>query len=120
MQLDEMASISIYFWVNKIGGHLSCDFYTYYSIVKKQVDAEEAARHSHFEKLNFDAVKEVIRHEGIACEFKWGDGGWDIFLTEEEFEMAKRELEGMKSAGGYVSSLKVFEGEAAVKVFYFP
>jgi hypothetical protein len=102
------------------GGHLSCDFYTYCSVVKKQFDAEEAARHSHFEKLNFDAVKEVIRHEGINCEFKWGDGGWDVFLTEEEFESAKRELEGMKSAGGFVSTLKVFEEGAAAKVFSLP
>ena len=36
------------------GGHLSCDFYSYFFEVEKRYDAEEAARHSHFEKLNFD------------------------------------------------------------------
>ena len=69
--------------------------------------------------VDFDAVKEVIRREEIECEFKWGEnGGWDVFLTDEEFEWAKRELEGMKAAGGCVSTLKIFEGEAAAKVFY--
>jgi hypothetical protein len=85
-------------------------------MVQKQYDADEAARHSHFEKLNFDAVREVIRREKIDCEFEWGEGGWDVFLTDEEFELAKRELEGMKSAGGCVSTLKIFEGDSAAKV----
>jgi hypothetical protein len=67
--------------------------------------------------MNFDAVRRVIDREKIECEFKWGDGGWDIFLTDEEFEWAKRELEGMKAAGGYVSTLKIFEGDVAAKVF---
>lgn len=68
--------------------------------------------------MNFEAVKEIIDSEEIDCEFKWGDnGGWDIFLTDEQFEWAKRELEGMKSAGGYVSTLKIFEGDVAAKVF---
>jgi glycine/D-amino acid oxidase-like deaminating enzyme len=99
-----------------VGGHLSCNFYSYFSTVEKQYDANEAALHSYFEKLNFDAVRQLIYREHIDCEFKWEDGGWDVFLTDEEFEWAKRELEGMKSAGGYVSSLKIFEGEAAAKV----
>jgi hypothetical protein len=100
-----------------VGGHLSCNFYSYYSTVEKQYDAEEAACQSYFEKLNFDAVRDVITRENINCEFKWGEnGGWDVFLTDEEFEHAKRELEGMKSACGYVSTLRIFEGEAAAKV----
>ena len=83
----------------------------------EQYDVQEAVRHSYFEKLNFESVRECIRREKINCEFKWEkDGGWDVFLTDEEFERAKRELEGMKSAGGYVSTLKIFSGEAATKV----
>jgi hypothetical protein len=85
-------------------------------MVSKQYDDAEAALHSHFEKLNFEAVKEVIEREKIECEFKWGEGGWDVFLTDEGFEAAKRELEGMKAAGGYVETLKIFEGKEAIKV----
>jgi hypothetical protein len=99
------------------GGHLSCNFYSGFSVVEKQYDAKEAALHSHFEKLNFDAVREVIAQEELDCEFKYGEGGWDVFLTDEEFELAKRELEGMRDAGGYTSTLKIFEGEAASKVY---
>src|ERR1700738_4439805 len=99
-----------------VGGHLSCDFYSYYSAVEKQYCAEEAARHSHFEKLNFESIKEVILREGIECEFTWKEGGWNIFLTDEEFHNAKRELEKMKDAGGYVETLKVFSGQAACQV----
>ena len=101
-----------------VGGHLSCNFYSGFSVVEKQYDAKEAALHSHFEKLNFDAVREVIGQEQLDCEFKYGDGGWDVFLTEEEFELAKRDLEGMTAAGGYTSTLKIFEGEAAAKVTF--
>ena len=86
--------------------------------MEKQYDAKEAALHSHFETLNFDAVREVIGQEQLDCEFKYGDGGWDVFLTEEEFELAKRDLEGMTAAGGYTSTLKIFEGEAAAKVTF--
>jgi hypothetical protein len=88
--------------------------------VKKQYDEMEAALHSHFEKLNFEAVRRVIELEGLDCEFTYRDGGWDVFLTDEEFELAKRDLEGMKAAGGYVSTLKIFEGEAAAKVLPLP
>ena len=95
---------------------MSCDFYSYCSIVAGQYGKEEAARHSYFEKLNFEAVKELIQREGIECEFKYTGGGWDVFLTDEEFSAAKRELERMKAAGGYTSSIKVFEGDAAAKV----
>ena len=95
---------------------MSCDFYSYCSVVEKQYCKEEVARHSHFERLNFDAVKEVIQREGIECEFKQTGGGWDIFLTEEEFNAAKREVERMKAAGGYTSSLKIYEGKTAAKV----
>jgi hypothetical protein len=84
--------------------------------VQGQYNQKEAARHSHFERLNFEAVKEVIQREGIDCEFKETGGGWDVFLTDEEFSAAKREVERMKAAGGYTSSIKVFEGEAAAKV----
>lgn len=70
--------------------------------------------------MNFDAIRDVVRREEIDCEFKWGDnGGWDVFLTDEEFEWGKRELEGMKAAGGYTSTLKIFEQESAAKVFLF-
>src|SRR5271156_3645719 len=85
-------------------------------MVSKQYDDAEAALHSHFENLNFDAVKEVIDREKIDCEFKWGEGGWDVFLNEEGFEAAKRELEGMKAAGGYVETLRIFRGKEAIKV----
>ena len=84
--------------------------------MEKQYDAEEAALHSHFEKLNFEAVRELILREKIDCEFKWTQKGWDVFLTEEEFQLAKLKLEGMKRAGGYVSTLKIFEGKEAAKV----
>jgi hypothetical protein len=96
---------------------LSCNFYSYCSTVEEQYGAEEAARQSHFEKLNFEAIRKVIGNEGIDCEFTWKEGGWDIFLTEEEFQNAKREVERMKAAGGYVETLKVYEGQAACKVF---
>ena len=99
-----------------LGGHFSCNFYSGFSVVEKQYDAKEAALHSHFEKLNFDAVREVIAQEELDCEFKYGERGWDVFLTDEEFELAKRDLEGMRAAGGYTSTLKIFEGEAASKV----
>jgi hypothetical protein len=99
-----------------VGGHLSCDFYSYYSTVEKQYCAEEAARHSHFEKLNFQAIRDLIWGEKIDCEFKWNEGGWDVFLTDEEFSNAKREVERMKAVGGHVASLKVFEGQAAARV----
>lgn len=101
-----------------VGGHLGADFYSYYSTVEKQYDGEEAARHSFFQKLNFDTVVDVIRRENIVCEFKWGEGGWDVFLTEAEYKWAKQELEGMKSAGGYVSSIEMFEGKAAAEVYF--
>jgi hypothetical protein len=101
-----------------VGGHLSVDLYSYFSVVERQYDAEEAARHSIFQKLNFDAVTKIIRDHEIDCEFKWGDGGYDVFLTQEEFDLAKRELEGMASAGGYVSSMKILEGADAEKVLY--
>src|SRR5579862_7783905 len=117
VQLDETVYNSL-LWV-MVGGHLSCNFYSYYSTVAEQHDAEEAARHSHFEKLNFDAIRDVIHREEIDCEFKWGiNGGWDVFLTDEEFEWAKRELEGMKAAGGYTSTMKIFEGKTAAKVLF--
>jgi hypothetical protein len=98
------------------GGHLSCNFYSGFSVVEKQYDAKEAALHSHFEKLNFDAVSEVIAQEELDCEFKSGEGGWDVFLTDEEFELAKRDLEDMRDAGGYTSTLKIFDEDAASKV----
>jgi hypothetical protein len=85
--------------------------------VEKQYGNQESARHSHFEKLNFEAVKETIHGEGIDCEFKnTGGGGWDIFLTDEEFNVAKQNVEKMKAAGGYTSSLKIFKGTAAAEV----
>jgi hypothetical protein len=84
--------------------------------VEKQYGKEEIARHSYFEKLNFDAIKEIIQQEGIDCEFKFTGGGWDIFLTDEEFNAAKRDVERMKASGGYTSSLKIFEGPAAAEV----
>lgn len=98
---------------------MSCDFYSYCSTVEGQYDRQEAARHSYFEKLNYEAVREVIRREGIECEFRSTGGGWDIFLTDEEFNVAKREVERMKAAGGYTSSLKVFEGDVAAKVLQY-
>jgi hypothetical protein len=61
-------------------------------------------------------LKEIILNEGIECEFLQKGGGWDIFLTQEEFEIAKREVQLMREAGGYVESLKIFEGEAACGV----
>jgi hypothetical protein len=89
-----------------------------YSAVEKEWGRAEAALQSHFEKLNFDAVREVIQREGLDCEFKWDDerGGWDIYLTDQDFEWAKRQLEGMQEAGGYTSSCRVFQGEEATKV----
>jgi hypothetical protein len=63
-------------------------------------------------------LTEVIFTEGIECEFLWKGGGWDIFLTEEEFRIAKREMRLMREAGGYVESLKIFEGEAACEVTF--
>lgn len=99
-----------------VGGHLGADFYSYYSTVEKQYDGEEAARHSFFQKINFDTVMDVIRRENIACEFNWGEGGWDVFLTKAEHVWARQELEGMESVGGYVSSMKVLEGTAAAEV----
>ena len=107
--------------VNLIGGHLSCNFYSYYSTISKQYSPTEASLQSHFEKLNFEAIRTLIQTENIECEFKYDQngGGWDIFLTTEEFEEAKREIEGMKSADGYVSTLKIFEGEIAAKVSTF-
>ena len=84
--------------------------------MKRQYDAAEAALHSHFEKLNFEAVRELITQKQLDCEFKYHDGGWDVFLTDEEFESAKRDLEEMKAAGGHASTLKIFDGEAAAKV----
>jgi len=99
-----------------VGGHLSCNFYSGFSIVEKQYDTAEAALHSHFEKLNFDTVTALIVQNQLDCEFKYTDGGWDVFLTDEEFELAKRDLEGMKAAGGYTSTLRIFEGEEAARV----
>jgi len=97
---------------------LSCNYYAMYSHVETLYGKEEAALQSHFEKLNFDAVRELIQREGIDCEFKWDNrrGGWDIYLTDEDFEWAKRELEAMRDAGGYTSSCRVFQGEEASKV----
>jgi hypothetical protein len=97
---------------------LSCNYYAMYSTVEKQWGKEEAALQSHFEKLKFDAVREVIQREGLDCEFKWDDerGGWDLYLTDKDFEWAKRELEGMRDAGGYTSSCRVFQGDEAAKV----
>lgn len=100
-----------------VGGHLSCDFYSYFLDVEEQYDAAEAALHSHFEKLNFEALKELIDREEIDCEFKWTQKGWDIFLKDEEFELAKRSVEGMKRAGGYGSTLKIFGSKQAAKVY---
>jgi hypothetical protein len=73
---------------------------------------------SWFDKLNFDAITELVQSEEIECEYKDNGGGWNVYLTEEAFRIGKRELEGMKSAGGYVSSLKIFEGKAAAKVLH--
>ena len=84
--------------------------------MENQYGSEEAARQSHFEKLNFEAVRDIISSEGVDCEFKWGKGGYDVFLTDEEFRWAKQELEKMKRAGGYTGSLKIFQGENACKV----
>jgi hypothetical protein len=84
--------------------------------VEKQYCVEEAARHSHFEKRNFDALRDVIVREKIDCEFTWKEGGWDVFLTQEDFEAAKREVERMKRAGGYVETLKVYSGKQACDV----
>jgi hypothetical protein len=97
---------------------LSCRYYAGYSTVVKQWGKEEAALQSRFEKLNFDAVKEVIQREGLNCEFKWDDerGGWDLYLKEKDFEWAKRELEPTRDAGGYTSSCRVFQGSEAAKV----
>ena len=100
-----------------VGGHLSCDFYSYFLDVEKKYDAAEAALRSHFEKLNFEALNELIDREEIDCEFKWTQKGWDIFLKEEEFELAKRSVEGLKRAGGYASTLKIFESKQAAKVY---
>jgi hypothetical protein len=58
----------------------------------------------------------VIWGEKIDCEFNWNEGGWDVFLTDEEFSNAKREVERMKAAGGFIASLKIFEGQVAAKV----
>lgn len=101
-----------------VGGHLSCDFFSFYSEAMFLYDAKQAACRSHFEKLNFDALSELVRREGIDCEYKYNGGGWNVYLTEEDFAQGKRELEGMKAAGGYVSSLKIFEGKEAAKVHY--
>lgn len=62
-------------------------------------------------------MREVIRCENVDCELIWGRSGWDVCLADTEFQWAKEELEGMKSAGGYVSTMKVFEGAAAAKVY---
>jgi hypothetical protein len=86
--------------------------------VRDQYGPEEAARHSYFEKLNFTSIRDLVLSEGIDCELKWGAGGYDIFLTDEEFSWAKRELEGMKSAHGYTESLKIFDGENGSKVYF--
>jgi hypothetical protein len=102
-----------------IGGHISCNFYGNFSAVEKQHGASEAALQSHFEKLNFEEMKKVIQDEGIDCELKLGQGGWDVFLTDEGFETAKRELEGMKLAGGYTSTLKIYSGSSAATVLSF-
>jgi hypothetical protein len=99
------------------GGHLSCDFFSYYNDSAQRYGSQEAVRRSHFEKLNFDAVRETILHEGIDCEFKHNGGGWTVYLTQEEFRVGLRDVESMRCAGGYVSSLRIFEGAEAAKVY---
>jgi len=100
------------------GGHLSCDFYTFYSEAVMLYDETQAARRSFFDKMNFDVITELVKREGIDCEYKDNGGGWNVYLTKDDFEMAKRDVEGMKAAGGYVSSLKIFEGQDGAEVFF--
>ena len=99
-----------------LGGHLSCDFFSFYSEVMSMYDEKQAASRSWFEKLNFDSITELVRRRGIECELEDNGGGWHVYLTEEAFARGKRDLEGMKAAGGYVSSLKIFQGKQAAKV----
>ena len=101
-----------------LGGHLSCDYYSFYDEASERQGAEQAARRSWFEKLNFEAITRLVQREGIDCEYKDNGGGWEVYLTEEAFGVALRQIECLREAGGCVSSLKIFQGEEAAKVHH--
>ncbi|KAK9372562.1 FAD dependent oxidoreductase [Lipomyces chichibuensis] len=98
------------------GGHLRPDFYTYASQITAKYGPEEALLLSKFERDNFEAVKRLIKEDGVDCETVEDGESWQVFLTQEEFDEALRELTMMRDLGGDVHDIQVYMRDEAIAV----
>ncbi|KAK9451090.1 FAD dependent oxidoreductase [Limtongia smithiae] len=100
------------------GGHLRPDLYTYTTSVTKQYGAEEAVRQNKFERANFDALKQLLAEDGKATECELVDNGecWRVFLTQAEFINALKELHAMRSSGGDIHDIRVYQRDEVMRI----